>query len=91
MSLAAALSPPLLTADLPGLGGRIKAELDDFDSIVVETDVPEARLHVVKAGSPAEIVLDAYPDRLAQEVLRLRRPEPGQAVSVTAFRAEARR
>jgi tRNA pseudouridine13 synthase len=25
-----ALSPPLLTPDLPGVGGRIKAELDDF-------------------------------------------------------------
>ena len=39
------------------------AEIADFNSIVVETDVPEARLDLIKAGSPAEIVLDAYPTR----------------------------
>jgi RND family efflux transporter MFP subunit len=39
------------------------AEIADFESIVVETDVPEARLDLVKAGSPAEIVLDAHPTR----------------------------
>jgi tRNA pseudouridine13 synthase len=31
MPLAAALSPPLLTADLPGLGGRIKVFPEDFE------------------------------------------------------------
>lgn len=36
-------------------------ELADFTTLVVETDVPEARLGLVKAGGPAEIVLDAYP------------------------------
>lgn len=44
-----------------GVGRTI--ELADFNSIVVETDVPEARLHLVKMGSPCEIVLDAYPTR----------------------------
>jgi RND family efflux transporter MFP subunit len=44
-----------------GIGGTI--ELADFSSIVVETDVPEGRLHLVKIGSPCEIVLDAYPTR----------------------------
>ena len=39
------------------------AELVDFDSLLVETDVPETRLHLVKIGGPAEIVLDAYPNR----------------------------
>ena len=38
-------------------------ELADFDTLVVETDVPEGRLHLVKIGSPCEIVLDAYPSR----------------------------
>jgi HlyD family secretion protein len=38
-------------------------ELADFDTLVVETDVPEGRLHLVKIGSPCEIVLDAYPTR----------------------------
>ena len=39
------------------------AEIADFESIVVETDVPEARLGLIKPGAPAEIVLDAYPSR----------------------------
>jgi HlyD family secretion protein len=39
------------------------AEIADFSSIVVETDVPEARLGLVSIGTPAEIVLDAYPSR----------------------------
>ena len=39
------------------------AEIVDFDSLLVETDVPETRLHMIKIGGPAEIVLDAYPNR----------------------------
>jgi HlyD family secretion protein len=39
------------------------AEIVDFSSLMVETDVPEARLHLVKLGGPCEIVLDAYPKR----------------------------
>jgi hypothetical protein len=30
---------------------------------MVETDVPETRLHLVKLGGPCEIVLDAYPNK----------------------------
>ena len=39
------------------------AEIADFKSIVVETDVPEARLDLIQVGGPTEIVLDAYPSR----------------------------
>ncbi len=39
------------------------AEIADFASIVVETDVPEGRLDQISAGRPAEIILDAYPSR----------------------------
>ena len=39
------------------------AKIADFASIVVETDVPEGRLHLVPRGGPCEIVLDAYPDK----------------------------
>jgi HlyD family secretion protein len=39
------------------------AKIADFGSIVVETDVPEVRLHLVKKAGPCEIVLDAYPDK----------------------------
>src|SRR5262245_25557226 len=31
MDAAAILSPPLVTADLPGIGGRVKTEVEDFD------------------------------------------------------------
>jgi RND family efflux transporter MFP subunit len=36
-------------------------ELADFSTLLVETDIPEGRLHMVKVGSPCEIVLDAFP------------------------------
>ena len=38
-------------------------EIADFMTLMIETDVPEPRLSLVKAGGPTEIVLDAYPDR----------------------------
>lgn len=39
------------------------AELADFTSLLVETDVPEGRLHMVKPDAPCEIVLDAFPGK----------------------------
>lgn len=45
-------------------------ELVDFGSLLIEVDVPEARLGQVKAKAPCEVVLDAYPDkRLRGEVV----------------------
>lgn len=38
-------------------------EIADLKSLVVETDVAEQRLGLVKLGGPCEIVLDAYPGR----------------------------
>ena len=38
-------------------------ELADFATLMVETDVPEGRLYMIKPGAPCEIVLDAYPDK----------------------------
>jgi HlyD family secretion protein len=47
-----------------GIGNiGLVAEIVDFESLLVETDVPETRLHLVKIGGPAEIVLDAYPNK----------------------------
>ncbi len=43
--------------------GISMAKIADFSSIVVETDVPESRLHMVRKANPAEIVLDAYTDK----------------------------
>lgn len=38
-------------------------EVMDPRSIVVEVDVPEARLGLVRVGGPCEVALDAFPDR----------------------------
>lgn len=47
-------------------------ELADMSSIVVEVDVPETRLALVKVGGPAEIALDAFPgQRLRGKVREL--------------------
>jgi RND family efflux transporter MFP subunit len=56
------VTKPLLAGDVVSPGTSM-AKIADFTSIVVETDVPEGRLHLVKKGGPAEIVLDAYPDK----------------------------
>jgi len=39
------------------------AEIADFSSLIVETDVPEGRLYLIKPGGPCEISLDAYPGK----------------------------
>jgi HlyD family secretion protein len=56
------IEKPLLTGDVVSAGTPM-AKIADFSSIVVETDVPEGRLHLVSKGGTCEIVLDAYPDR----------------------------
>ncbi len=38
-------------------------EIVDLSSLVIEADVPEARLSLAKPGAPAEVVLDSLPDR----------------------------
>ncbi|HMR75560.1 MAG TPA: efflux RND transporter periplasmic adaptor subunit [Polyangiaceae bacterium] len=39
------------------------AKLVDLDSIMIETDVPEGRVHLLERGAPTEIVLDAFPNK----------------------------
>jgi len=56
------VTKPLLPGDVVSPGTSM-AKIADFSSILVETDVPEGRLHLVKKGGPCEIVLDAYPDK----------------------------
>ncbi len=57
------VAKPVEVGELVGPQVGSIAELADFRSLMVETDVPEARLHLVKLGAPCEIVLDAYPDK----------------------------
>jgi HlyD family secretion protein len=54
---------PAELGEVVTIEARQLAQLVDFGSLVIEADVPEARLAMVKQGGPAEIVLDAYPDR----------------------------
>ena len=66
-----AIGKPVSVGDVVSPGTPL-VELADFTTLLVETDVPEARLGLVKAGAPCEIVLDAYPDkRLAGEVAEI--------------------
>lgn len=48
---------------LPGFGTPGVIEVIDMASLVVEVDVPEARLSQVEVDGPCEIVLDAYPTK----------------------------
>ena len=57
-----ALTKPAQVGDVVS-PGAVLVELADFATLLIETDVPEGRLHFVKAGGPVEIVLDAEPDR----------------------------
>jgi RND family efflux transporter MFP subunit len=56
------ITKPVQVGELVGLQNII-AEIADFKTILIETDVPEARLYLIKPGSPCEIVLDAYPGK----------------------------
>jgi RND family efflux transporter MFP subunit len=51
----------MMATGLSAQGGTI--EIADLTTLVVETDVPETRLGLVRIGRPAEIVLDAFPDK----------------------------
>jgi len=56
------ITKPVEVGELVGPQNNI-AEIADFRSLLVETDVPEARLYQIKPGSPCEIALDAYPGK----------------------------
>ena len=56
------ITKPVEVGELVGPQNNI-AEIADFQSMFVETDVPEARLYLIKPGSPCEIALDAYPGK----------------------------
>lgn len=63
-------------------------ELADFDSLVVETDVPEARLGLVKVGGPAEIVLDAYSTRRHRGVVAEISPRVNRAKATVVVKVK---
>lgn len=59
------VSKPATIGEFVGGVGNIGlvAEIVDFQSLMVEADVPESRLHLVKIGGPCEVILDAYPNK----------------------------
>jgi RND family efflux transporter MFP subunit len=57
------VTKPVTVGEYVGGGAGLVAEIVDFTSLMVEVDVPEARLHLVKIGGPCEIILDAYPNK----------------------------
>jgi HlyD family secretion protein len=57
------ISKPIESGELVGPQMSNIAEIADFQSLVIETDVPEGRLYLIKPGGPCEISLDAYPGK----------------------------
>ena len=55
------MNRPAEVGELVGQQVASIVQLADFGSLLVETDVPEGRLHLVPDNGPAEIVLDAFP------------------------------
>ena len=45
------------------------AELVDFDSLLIEADVPEATMNAIKKDGPCEVVLDAAPNQRIRAVV----------------------
>lgn len=65
--------PPGVTVDMGGI------RVADLSTLVVQADIAEARLSQVKVGSPAEIVLDAYPSRRFRGRVKQITPEVDRA------------
>ena len=56
------MSKPAAVGDIASPGMPL-VELADFASLLVEVDVPEARLALAKVGGPCEVAFDAMPDQ----------------------------
>ncbi|MBN1610687.1 MAG: efflux RND transporter periplasmic adaptor subunit [Polyangiaceae bacterium] len=72
--------PPGVTMDMGGI------RVADLSALVVEADIPEARLSAVREGRPAEIVLDAYPNRRLPGQVRQITPEVDRAKATVLVR-----
>jgi len=68
-------SKPVEVGEVVNPGGPALVDLVDFDSLVVESDVPESRLALVAVGGPAEIVLDAFPSKRYRGVVEALSPQ----------------
>lgn len=96
MQFAAALSPPLLTADLPGIAGRIKVEPEDFEVEEIPAYLPSGSgeflyLRIEKRDLGAQFFLKEVARRLGIAIgevgsagLKDRRAVTRQWISVPA-------
>ena len=69
-------------------GGANVLSLVDFGSLVIEVDVPEARLALVKPGAPCEIVLDAFPDTRRRGKVKEITPRVNRSKATVVVKAE---
>jgi RND family efflux transporter MFP subunit len=53
----------------------VGVRIADLNALVVEADVPEGRLSLIKVGGPAEITLDAYPEKRFRAQVKETLPE----------------
>ncbi len=88
-----AVTKPAAVGDVVTLNAEL-VQLADFASLLVEVDVPEARLGMAKPKAPCEVVLDAYPDKRKRgEVVevspRLNRAKASGTVKVRFVDAES--
>ncbi len=74
--------PAGVSVDMGGI------EIADFTTLVIETDVPEARLHQVKPGAPTEIVLDAFPSKRFRGKVKAITPEVDRAKATVVVKIE---
>jgi HlyD family secretion protein len=82
------VSKPATPGELVGQMAATIAELADFSSLVVETDVPEARLHLVHEGGPCEIMLDAFPGESYRGRVREITPRVDRAKATVTVKVE---
>ena len=88
-----AVTKPASVGDVVSVNAEL-VQLADFASLLVEVDVPEARLGMVKPRGPCEVVLDAFPDKRKRgEVVevspRLNRAKASGTVKVKFVDAES--
>lgn len=82
------LGKPTGEGELVGLMAASLVELADFSTLMIESDVPEARLHLVQIGGPAEIQLDAFPDRRFRGRVREISPKIDRAKATVTVKVE---
>jgi RND family efflux transporter MFP subunit len=80
------VSKPAQAGEVVGIQAQQIAELADFESLVVETDVPEGKLHLIEPGGPCDIILDAYPDRTLDGRVKEISPRVNRAKATVAVK-----